>query len=101
MLRVHLVIRDLVHADGTEGTKPDVKRHIPDLDPFLPDFSQKLFGKMQPGSGGGGGADLAGIDRLVAFLVLKLLLNIRPVPPKRRPLSRPKAKIPPLLPFPL
>ena len=32
---------------------------------------------MQPGSGGGGGADLAGIDCLVAFLVLKLLLNIR------------------------
>jgi len=63
--------------DRAEGPQTHVEGHIADTDTYIADGLKQFLGKMQPSCGRGGGANLPGIDRLISFCVLKLLLDIR------------------------
>ena len=50
--------------------------HIGQVHPHVLDLLEELFGKVEPGRGGGGGAHLPGVDGLVPLRVLELRLDI-------------------------
>ena len=75
-LRVHRVILDLVLLDRAERAKADVQRDIADLHTHVRDPLQQLLREVQAGCRRGGAAKLAGIDRLVALLILQFLLDV-------------------------
>ncbi len=52
-----------------ESIQADVQGHLGKLDPLRGQASHELGGKVQSGGGGGRGARLAGIHRLVALRV--------------------------------
>ena len=70
------MIRDLGLLDRAEGAQPDVQHDRRDGDTLIPQFLQQLPGEMQSGGRCGGGAFGAGIDGLVAVVILQLLGDI-------------------------
>ena len=71
------MILDLVLLDRAERAKADVQRDIADLHTHVRDLLQQLLREVQAGCRRGGAAKLAGIDRLVALLILQLCLDVR------------------------
>ena len=70
-LRVHRMIFDLILLDRTERAKTDVQRDIAEPYAHVRDLLQELLRKVQTGRRCGCAAELTGIDRLVAFLILQ------------------------------
>ena len=73
---MHLVVRDILRLHRAEGPKANMECNVANLYTHPPHLLQQLRGKMEPGSGGGGGARHPGVDRLIPLLVLKLRLDI-------------------------
>ena len=71
------MIFDLILLDRTERAKTDVQRDIAEPYTHVRDLLQELLRKVQTGRRCGCAAELTGIDRLVALLILKLRLDIR------------------------
>ena len=76
VLLVHLVLLDVVDADGAEGAEADVQGDEAEVDAHLAQLLHLLFGEVQAGGRGGGGALLAVVDGLVALLVLEFLVDV-------------------------
>ena len=75
-LRMHLMVRDLLGLDRAEGAEADVEGHPGQIHALVPELLQELRRKVQTGGRRGGGAVDAGIDGLIPFLILQLLLDI-------------------------
>ena len=76
VLLVHLVLLDVVDAHGAEGAEADVQGDEAEVDAHLAQFLHLLFGEVQAGGRGGGGALLAVVDGLIALLVLEFLVDV-------------------------
>lgn len=74
---MHFMAVDIVHTDGTERAKPDMKRDEGDMNTHRFQLLEQLLGKVQPGRRGGCRSTFTRVDRLISILVVKLLLNIR------------------------
>ena len=68
--RMHLVFRKILDANGLKGPRADVKRDILDVDPLGRKPAEKILGEVKAGRWSGHGAGIAGIDRLIAVLIL-------------------------------
>ena len=64
-----VVLRWVFSLHRTEGVQPHVERYEGGLDSGVADAGEELRREVQPGSGGGGAARLAGVDCLVALRV--------------------------------
>ena len=64
---MHMVVFNIVAADGEKSAKADVQGEVFDLNAFGLNFLQEFFGHVEAGGGGGGGAELFGPDSLVTF----------------------------------
>ena len=71
-LAVHLVLVDLFHAHRLEGACPHMQRQRGSADTLLGEPLQHCLIEVQPGGGRCHGARVAGIDGLVAGLILRL-----------------------------
>ena len=71
------MILDFVLLDGPERTEADVQCDVADLHAHVRDLLQQFLRKVQARRRRSGAAELAGINRLIAFLVLQLRLDIR------------------------
>ena len=76
VLLVHLVLLDVVDADGAEGAEADMQGDEAEVDAHLAQLLHLLFGEVQAGGRGGGGALFAVVDGLVALLVLEFLVDV-------------------------
>ena len=70
------MVLDVLCLHGAEGSKAHMEGNVAYLYTHLLDFFQQFRGKMEPGSGGGGGAYHFGVDRLIPLIVLKLRLDV-------------------------
>lgn len=70
------MILDLVLLDGPERAEADVQRDVTDLHTHVRNLLQQFLRKVQAGRRRGA-AELAGINRLIALLILQLRLDIR------------------------
>lgn len=88
-----MMFRHILHLHGAEGAEPHMEGHVGDLYALGLDRGQQFRGKVQAGRGGGGGAVMFGIDRLVTVFVLQLVGDVggRGICPS---LSRISSKIP-------
>ena len=71
------MILDLVLFDRPERAEADVQRYVTDLHTHVRNLLQQFLRKVQAGRRRGGAAELAGINRLIALLILQLRLDIR------------------------
>ena len=71
------MILDLILLDGPERAEADVQRDVTDLHTHVRNLLQQFLRKVQAGRRRGGAAELAGINRLIALLILQLRLDIR------------------------
>ena len=68
-LGVHAVVFDALGLDGAEGAGADVEGDEGAADAAGLEVGEEGVGEVEAGGGGGDGADLAGVDGLVAFAV--------------------------------
>ena len=71
-----MVLRDLVCLDGAECSESHMQRDIGKRNALVRNALQQLLCEVQSGRRRGGGAGDAGIDRLIALAVGKLLADI-------------------------
>lgn len=76
VLGVHLVLGGVFDGDGTESAETNVEGEFDELNALSLDLLQELGGKVETGSGGGGGAKSFGVDGLVAGLVGERFVDV-------------------------
>ena len=73
---MHIVLLNVILLDRTERAEADVQRHIADAHTLRLYFLQQFRRKVQPRRRRGRAALDLGIDRLIALLIGKLLLDV-------------------------
>ena len=74
---MHLMVFDFGFLDGAEGAETHMQGDGTDRDALPADLVKQRFGKVKTGRRGGGAAELAGIDGLIALAVVQLRLDVR------------------------
>lgn len=69
---MHVVLFDIVGADGQKSTEADMERKILNLDAFVLEFLQEGFGHIETGGWSSSRAELFGPDSLIAFDVVSI-----------------------------
>ena len=71
------MVLNVVHLDRPEGAEAHMQCNVGQFYTHVLDLFQQFRGKVQPRCGSGGRAGDLGIDRLIPFLILQFLFNIR------------------------
>ena len=74
---MHMMIRNLVHFDRAEGSKPHMQRNPRDRHAFFFNLLQQLRRKVKPRRGSSRRSGIDCVDSLVSVFVLQLMRNIR------------------------